>query len=156
MKEEIEGKKKELITIGVSELESKNSDIELNETVFKNWINTNEWKISNPKKVKKIIIHHLKLPTGGVSPTSNADYIKGIDFYYSHESSDDINNYGTSSETTTTLDLTNGEYLTGIEFNYTEGTKVIPCKQIKLYTNFSGGIPIKNGKIPNTDFHILG
>lgn len=152
MKEEIEGKKNELITIGVSELESKNSGLELNESAFKNWINTNEWKISNPKKVNKIIIHHLNLPTGGVSPTSNAEYIKGIDFYYSDESSDDINNYGTSSETTTTLDLTNGEYLTGIEFNYTEGTPVIPCKQIKLYTNFSGGIPIENGKIPNIEF----
>ena len=152
MKEEIQGKKNELITIGVSELESKNSGLEQNETTFKNWINTNEWKISNPKKVNKIIIHHLNLPTGGVSPTSNAEYIKGIDFYYSNESTDDINKYGTSSETTTTLDLTNGEYLTGIEFNYTEGTPVIPCKQIKLYTNFSGGTPIENGKIPNIEF----
>ena len=142
-KKEIEAKKNELITITVNELHSRNNQLNLNEDIFRDWIDTNEWKVRNPKKIIKLIIYHTVDKNTTVAESATDEFIQGLEIFYSPES--DMNDYLLGSNSTnykTEINLESNEYLTGIEIiSNTDTTSNGSCRQITLYTNFNGSAP---------------
>jgi len=143
-KKEIEAKKNELITITVNELHSRNSQLKLNEDIFRNWIDTHEWKVRNPKKIIKLIIYHTVDKNTTVAESATDEFIQGLEIFYSPESN--MNDYLLGSNSTnyykTEINLESNEYLTGIEIiSNTDSTSDGSCRQITLYTNFNGSAP---------------
>lgn len=142
-KKEIEAKKNELITITINELRSRNSQLKLNEDIFRDWIDTNEWKVRNPKKIIKLIIYHTVDKNTTVAENATEEFIQGLEIFYSPESN--MNDYLLGSNSTnykTEINLESNEYLTGIEIiSNTDSTSDGSCRQITLYTNFNGSAP---------------
>ena len=142
-KKEIEAKKNELITITVNELDSRNNQLKLNEDIFRDWIDTNEWKVRNPKKIIKLIIYHTVDKNTTVAESATNEFIQGLEIFYSPESN--MNDYLLGSNSTnykTEINLETNEYLTGIEIiSNTDSTSNGSCTQITLYTNFNGSAP---------------
>ena len=158
---DIEAKKNELITITISELNSRNSQLNLNEDIFRDWIDTNEWKVRNPKKIIKLIIYHTVDKNTTVAESATNEFIQGLEIFYSPES--DMNDYLLGSNSTnykTEINLESNEYLTGIEIiSNTDTTSNGSCRQITLYTNFNGSapkirIPTNQLKITNSIVYI--
>ena len=140
---DIEKTKNELITTTISELNFRNSQLNLNEDIFRDWIDTNEWKVRNPKKIIKLIIYHTVDKNTTVAESATDEFIQGLEIFYSPES--DMDDYLLGSNSTnykTEINLESNEYLTGIEIiSNTDTTSNGSCRQITLYTNFNGSAP---------------